>query len=411
MFQGWWVVGTHFTVQFFVSGFFVYSVPLLFEPVIEAFDTDRTTVNALPSLASLMGLVVSPIAGPLVDRWSARGLMLIGVASLVAGLLALSLATDIRVFVAAGAVLFAMAQGLLGPMTGSAVVSRWFTASRGRALGFAAIGTSAGGILLPFALGYALSGVGWRVALQGLAVIVAVVSFPLVLKRFWDHPEECDLEPEPAAVGRRAVPSNEGVAPMTNLELLRLPSFWLFTLALGLFLACYTASLANLGQFGGDLGIESIQIPSLIMTLSACGIAGKLGFGYLADRVPLRLLLWVVIAGTAAGLGVFSTEPSMPLLLVGCGLLGMASGGILPVWNAMVPQLFGLANFGRAMGLMAPVMGVVITPAYPLLGYVRDSAGSYVPAFQGAIGVLVAAALFLVPLRMDPAKPASRGEA
>jgi MFS family permease len=406
MFKGWWIVTTHFTVQFFVSGFFIYSVPLLFEPVIEAFDTDRTTVNYLPSLASLLGLVVSPIAGPLVDRWSARGLMLIGVASLVAGLLVLSTATDIRVFVAAGALLFSMAQGLLGPMTGSAVVSRWFTASRGRALGFAAIGTSAGGILMPFALGYALPDVGWRVALQGLAALVAVVSFPLVLTRFWDHPEELGLAPEPAATGRSAAPNNEGLAPMTSGQLLRLPSFWLFTLALGLFLACYTASLANLGQFGGDLGLASTQIPRLIMTLSACGIVGKLGFGYLADRAPLRLLLWIVIAFTAVALGVFSLAPGLSLLLVGCGLLGIASGGILPVWNAMVPQLFGLANFGRAMGLMAPVMGLVITPAYPVLGFIRDSAGSYVPAFQGAIGILVIAALFLVPLRTESVEAA-----
>jgi MFS family permease len=402
MFQGWWVVGTHFTVQFFVSGFFIYSVPLLFEPVIEAFGTDRTTVNGLPSLASLLGLVVSPIAGPLVDRWSARGLMLVGVAALVAGLLLLSLATDIRVFVAGGAVLFSIAQGLLGPMTGSAVVSRWFTASRGRALGYAAIGTSAGGILMPFALGFALPGVGWRVALQILAALVALISFPLVLTRFWDHPSERGLDPEPASAEHPTTTGNEGLAPMTNAQLLRLPSFWLFTLSLGFFLACYTASLANLGQFRGDLGLESTQLPRLIMTLSACGIAGKLGFGYLADRAPLRLLLWVVIAGTALALGIFSFEPAMPLLLLGCGLLGAASGGILPVWNAMVPQLFGLANFGRAMGLMAPVMGLVITPAYPLLGFVRDSAGSYVPAFQGAIGVLVFAALFLIPLRTEP---------
>jgi MFS family permease len=143
------------------------------------------------------------------------------------------------------------------------------------------------------------------------------------------------------------------------------------------------------------------------MTLSACGILGKLTFGYLADRIPLRLGLWAAIGGTAAALAVFSLEPSMPILLLGCGLLGISSGGILPVWNAMVPPLFGLANFGRAMGLMAPVMGVMITPAYPLLGHVRDTTGSYVPAFQGAIIVLVAAALFLLPLRLERSEPAT----
>ena len=45
MFKGWWGVGTHFSVQFFATGFFVYSLPLLFDTLVEAFDTDLTTIN------------------------------------------------------------------------------------------------------------------------------------------------------------------------------------------------------------------------------------------------------------------------------------------------------------------------------------------------------------------------------
>ena len=404
MFAGWWVVGTHFTVQFFVTGFFIYSLPLLFEPVIQAFGTDRTTVNYLPSLAALIGLFVAPLAGPLVDRWSAKGLMLIGAVAMIVGLVAMSLATRIAVFVGVGAVLFGAANILLGPMTGSAVVSRWFTASRGRALGIAAIGTSAGGILLPILMGHALETVGWRQAMQGVALASALVGVPLLLFRFWNHPEDRGLSAEPHADGRAAAPAASGGdvtdPASTTRGILGRRDFWLFAIALGIFLAVYSATLANLGQFGGDLALEVDQIAGLVSLIAIAGIFGKLAFGYLADRIPLKLGLYAAIGATVVALVILSLQPSYPGMVLASIAFGLAAGGILPVWNAMVPAIFGVSNFGRAMGLMSPVISVLVTPAFPLAGYVRDVSGSYVPAFQGFIGALALAALLLLPLRV-----------
>lgn len=404
MYAGWWIVATHFTVQFFASGFFVYSLPLLFEPMIQTFDTDRATVNGLPSLATLLGMVVAPLAGPLVDRWSARGLMLIGTLAMVLGLFGMSVATGIGQLVVVGAVCFSIANTLVGPLTGSAVVSRWFVEARGRALGIAAIGTSAGGILLPMAIGVSLESVGWRQLLQLIAVGVLVFALPLVLFRFWDQPADRGLEAAGAArptTGGAGGGGRDEPEPATSGEILRRPAFWLLSVCLGLFLAAYTATLANLGQFGGDLGVEPERIGQLVGTLAVAGIVGKLSFGYLADRLPLKIGLTMAIGATAVALFVFSLEPDYPLMLLGGVAMGLASGGILPVWNALVAAIFGVANFGRAMGLMSPVLSLLITPAFPILGAVRDATGSYVPAFQGLAGVLLLAVLLLIPLRVE----------
>ncbi|MBJ22640.1 MAG: MFS transporter [bacterium] len=398
MFQGWWIVGTHFTAQLFVSGFFIYSLPLLFPAVIVDFSTDATTVNLLPSAASLLGLVVAPLTGPLVDRWSARGLMIIGTLCLVLGLLGLSFAQSILQFVVIGAVFFSIAQILLGPLAGSAVVSRWFTSTRGRALGIAAIGTSIGGILLPKGLGQALSTVGWRTGLQGIALASAVFVLPLLVFRFWDQPSDRGVEAE--ADGEAAgAPQTHGELA-TNKEILTRPAFWLFTLSLGFFLASYTATLANIGQFCADLGFPADAAENLIPVLALCGIFGKLGFGYLADRIPLKVGLIAAIGTTGLSLVLFSLEPSYSVMLVAAAAMGVASGGILPVWNAIVPVIFGVQNFGRAMGWMMPVIGILVTPSYLIAGAIRDSSGSYVLAFQVFLGVLGAAVLLILPLRV-----------
>ncbi len=405
MFQGWWIVGTHFTAQLFVTGFFIYSLPLLFPAVIAEFSTDATTVNSLPSAASLLGLVVAPLAGPLVDRWSARGLMIIGTFCLVLGLLGLSLSQTILQFVVLGAIFFSIAQILLGPLAGSAVVSRWFTATRGRALGIAAIGTSIGGMLLPKGLGLALSTVGWRVGLQGIALLSALFILPLLFFRFWNDPSERGAEAETSPEAMGSAGSESTLA--TNREILERPAFWLFTLSLGFFLASYTATLANIGQFCADLGFKENAAENLIPLLALCGIFGKLGFGYLADRIPLKIGLLAAIGATAFSLTLFSYEPSYPLMLVGAAAMGVASGGILPVWNAIVPVIFGVQNFGRAMGWMMPVIGILVTPSFLIVGYIRDSTGSYVMAFQVFLGVLVVAALLVLPLRAEEPESAS----
>lgn len=405
MFQGWWVVGTYFTIQIFIVGFFTYSYPLLFEPVSKDFGADVQTMNYLPTVAGLLGLFLAPLAGPLVDKWSAKGLMLIGLASMIVGLLGMASARSVMQFAVIGGVTFGIANTLLGPMSGSAVISRWFTSTRGRALGIAAIGTSIGGIIMPLVVADAVATTGWRGGLRMIALATALIAVPLLLFRFWDRPSDRGLAPELATVGSAAI-AGDDEPPATSRQILGRPAFWFFTLSLSLLLGCYTSMLANLGQFQADLGIAVSDAKWVFPSLAVAGIFGKLGFGYLADRIPLKLGLAAAIGLTAAATYLFSLAPSHAVILGGGVILGVATGGMLPVWNAMVPAIFGVANYGRTMGLMMPIIGVVVTPSFALVGALRDVTASYILGFQISLGILFLALLLLVPLRVGPASEA-----
>lgn len=405
MFQGWWVVATHFVVQLCVVGFYTYGLPLFVPVVIEEFSTDVETINRLFAVQVTFGAIVTLVAGPLVDRWSARGLLLIGVASLVAGLVALSLATSAMAFVLLGGFFLGLTGPLCGPMTGSAVVSRWFTASRGRALGFAAIGTSAGGVLVPFLLSIGIEAWGWRFSMQAFAVVVCLVAFPLLLLRFWNRPADVGAVPEPMP-GQSDAPPPGSEAAMTVPEILRAPSFWLLTLSLAAFITSYAAPLANIAQFWADVGLPAEYNGRLLPLLAASGICGKLGFGALADRIPLKVAFIAAIGATATALAILTFEPGLPGLALSAIVLGFASGGLLPVWSALVPRLFGVASFGRAMGLMGPVISLASVTGFAVIGRVRDATGSYVPAYQGFVVVLLVAALIVLPLRVGTAEGA-----
>jgi MFS family permease len=87
----------------------------------------------------------------------------------------------------------------------------------------------------------------------------------------------------------------------------------------------------------------------------------------------------------------------MSRLVAGSLILGLGGGGMLPVWSSLLAQVYGVLNYGRVMGLMAPVLLPfnLLTP--PLAGWVRDISGSYDLAFMGFV-LLLLLAVAMIPL-------------
>ena len=80
-----------------------------------------------------------------------------------------------------------------GPLPNQVMLSRWFDAGRGKAMGIAYLGIGVGGALVPL-LAHALTeALGWRTALQVLGVLMIAIAFPLAF-----------FVREPEAEGRRA---------------------------------------------------------------------------------------------------------------------------------------------------------------------------------------------------------------
>ena len=406
MFYGWVIVVGVFVVQFFMVGFFIYGFPLLVDPVQKEFDSSVTEVVLGISIGAWTGAVISPLAGSLVDKWSARGLIVIGTLSLAASLYLMSICQGVYQFAAVSAVLLAAANVLVGPITGSALVSRWFSASRGRALGVAATGTSVGGLIVPFLLENSIASMGWRGALQLLAACVVVLVLPLMIFGLRDHPSELGLHPDGAESAVSAAVAAPVSREWTTGEVLRSPSFWLIGVSLGLLFLAYVGVLANLHKYATELGIEAGNATRLIQTIAVTGFIGKLVFGWAADRISLRVGLWLAQGLAAIGIAILSLEPGYTTMVLTASLMGLAAGGMLPVWGAMVGAEFGVASYGRVMGLMMPVIAPFAGAGPILAGLSVDMTGSYSIALRGFVGVLMIGAMLLIPLHLATEQPA-----
>ncbi|MFT5333353.1 MAG: MFS family permease, partial [Halioglobus sp.] len=243
MFYGWRVVSGAFVAQMFVLGFFAYSASLLVAPVRAEFDASLEQVMYSLGAGTVLGLVVTPIAGIMIDRFPVRWLMVAGTIVFSAGLWAIAQSESISEYVILFGLTMALANGFAGAMSASTVISRWFTVSRGRALGIAALGTSAGGIIVPKLISSTLVDSSWRVALEQLSMWSLIIMLPIVILTIRGKPTDVGLTAE--ASGSAAQPSSELDRPMSLKQIVINPGYWFLGLSLGLLFSSYSAVLAN----------------------------------------------------------------------------------------------------------------------------------------------------------------------
>lgn len=398
MFYGWWIVLVGLIVQAVGAGTVSYSYSVVAHYLGQEFQAGRMAMMAGITGCTLVGGLVSPTLGTLADRHPMRLLMVAGALSLAIGFNALSFTTAVWQVAVCYALFMSSATMLLGPLTATTLIARWFSGRRGVALGIAAVGTSLGGFLFPPLLHSLMSGFGWRVACRVLGLLILGLTVPLAWFIVLDHPADKGLHPDGAHdIGAHAAPATtEG--HLSTAAILRRAEFWLIALGVGVLFAVYTAVLTNLVPFAVGRGLTAARAAMLVSLLSMAGIVGKLAFGLAADRVDLRLALAVAMLLVCLALALFRAVDPSWLLWCGSAALGLAAGGMLPVWGAMLGKAFGVANYGRAMGLMTPVLMPFTLVSPPLAGRIFDVTGDYRLVFEIFFVAVVVSAMALTRL-------------
>ena len=223
---------------------------------------------------------------------------------------------------------------------------------------------------------------GWRGALQVLGILIILLALPLAYF-VRDEPASARTNDARATVGKPA-----DLAPMGGI--FRNPAFYL--LALG--------SMCSIGAVGGtnqhlklflslDMQFSQTAAASIASTVLACSIAGRLLMGWLADRIPRKhvmILIYTLIAGSIPLLFFADTPAALYAFAV---IFGIGLGGEYMIIPLMAAELFGVRVLGRLMGVILTADGVAEATFPMLVGYLRDTTGSYRTGFV----VLIALAL------------------
>ena len=362
-----------------------YSFAAFFRSFATEFSADRADVSLVFGISGLLYFLLGAAAGMLADRFGPRVVCAAGMLCIAAGLLASSFARSMPAIYAAWGAGLGIGIGLVyAPSIAS--VPPWFVRRRAFAAGIASTGIGVGTLALPLVATAAIDALGWRQALQVLAVAVAVVGVGATLL----------LRRAPAAA-----PAGTAAAGMTLREALRSRRFW------WMYLACVFAApamfipFAHVSAAARDLGIGEARAVGLVGLIGIGSIVGRFAIGGFADRIGRIASIALLEASLGACYLLWLAAGGYGALAVFALWLGLSYGGIVSLMPAICMDLFGARAVSSILGTLysGAAFGNLLGPV--VAGAVFDRSGSYVPVIWACLVLAALSAIASAQLLRD----------
>ena len=393
--SAWLVVAVSSVGLFFHFGsLLVNAFGVFLTTLCDQFNWSRGQVSGAFALATLAAMLTMPLTGWLTDRFGSRRPILVCMAVFGALYASLSFLTPHLWHLYAVFLIL----GLVGPGTSAvphaSLISRWFTGRRGLALGLAMSGTATGGVIWPRATQALIDQFGWRNAYAisgGAALLVAVPLLLLFLK-----------EPSAPVRSSRQSAADGAADGLTRGEALRSSLLWLLLFAFVIVSMSIQACMIHLIPMLKDRGMTAASAALASSLFGLAGIVGRLGIGYLLDKLPAERVPAIAFSVVAAGIFLLFAGATGASAYAAAMLIGFGYGSESATIPYLVGRYFGLRSFGEIYSYLfiTVPLGGALGPL--LMGAAFDRNGSYQLALLFCGVATVVAALVLLRLGSYP---------
>ena len=402
----------------------------------------RTAVSVAVSLGGVCAVALSPVVGPLIDRYGAG--IVVGVSTGIAGLCALGLGSVSQigffylVYVPGRAVFASPLE--LGTAT---AVSNWFIRRRPFALAVNHISQGSGLALMPLVAQAIIGAWSWQTAWYALGVWTLVIGVLPAIMLMARRPEDLGLEADsgarrgaspagaagaagiagttgtagasaPAGVDAPARPPASAPRPrsaadevnFTLRQAMAARSFWLMMLfAFAGFIVQAGVSLHQVPHFE-DQGIPDSVAVWTASTFAISQVPASILWSLIAQRMAARFVMPAAGMVVAGGAAVTAYAGDIAAGVAGAFILGFGVGGLHIISRLTWADYFGRLHLGaiRSWGLAAQVAGQALGPT--AAGLAVDWTDTYQGVFI-AFGVNLAVVSLLMLSATRPGSPAA----
>ena len=411
MFRGWMMAGVGALVNALGAVPLFQGMPVLNPVLRNAFGWSAGQMSWAFAVTRIEGGILGPFEGLLIEKVGPKWMVFIGLTILGLGFLLLS---QIQQLWQLYAVFFIMS---VGTTLGSwlpilTLVNQWFTRHRSRAMAVVMEGFALGGIVFPLLLAWAIGGVdpdiseryGWRTSTFFIGILLMALAFPLS-RSIHNRPADLGLLPDgdspelPAASPAEAMVTRSEIEGegYTWQEAVRTRSFWLISFGHAAATVATMSVFVHLGLMLDDRGFSLGAISVVIAVFTVMTSISMLIAGYLGERIPIRLVIFVFSSLLGVAILILVLAHSMEMLVLFAVLFGIGFGGRDPTTAAIRGIYFGRRAFAVITGLsMVPVN--ILSLIGPLFaGYIRDATGTYdIPFLTIAAVSFFGSGLFLL---------------
>jgi MFS family permease len=393
IFYGWWVVAVAFLNLFFVVGIIFYGFPVFYASFVESLGFTRAQLTQGFLLGFLIiGLPFGLLAGAVIDRIGARWVIITGAGFVGISLLLMARMTKLWQYEAL-CVLEVLGYVFAGPIANQVLVSRWFRARRGRAMGFAYLGLGSGGAVAPLLVNHLIRTYGWRHALEIIALALMAVLLPVGIWITRSTPEKSGLPPDGESLGNSPNTATEAITSSGVVEAVGTTNFWLILLGSTLAIGAIGSVIQHFILFLKDQGYSATVASRFSTGLLAASLAGRILIGYAVDHVQKKnaMALFYFLMGASVLLLRIPRQPAAAWMFA--LVFGFSMGADYMLVPLVTAESFGTASLGKLLALI--IMGYSLGQwGLPwVVGKLFDASHSYdlawnITALAGMIGGL-----------------------
>jgi len=393
LYHGWFVVALAFVVAAFSWGLGFYGLGIYLVVLRDRFGWSAADIASAITFYYILGAALTFLfVGPAFDRYGVRRVVAVGALALAGSVAALPLVTELWHVHA----IFAFMSIGWATMSGAAVniiVAPWFDRRRGFAVSLALNGASAGGLVMAPLLIFLIDRFGLAPALGLVAALTVAVLLPLLALIAREKcPDQHDRDDAPV---RSARPAVQYVPPFSARKIMREPNFIAISLPFALGLVAQVGFLTH--QVAFLLPMTGAVAAGWIVSLSTCAaILGRLVTGLFVDRVDRRVVSCGNFLVQVLAMAILISASSLPMLIVGCALFGLAVGNLVSLPGLIVQQEFPTRDFARIVSMIVAINQFAFAFGPALLGRLQQPDGSYTRALMACLLMEAAAAVIVM---------------
>jgi MFS family permease len=406
-FHGYNIVAACFVSQgVMIGGMFAYGV--FFAELESEFGWSRATISGASSLSFMILGLLGIVAGKLSDHIGPRLLMVLSAVFFGVGYsLLYVIEAPWQLFLFYG-VLVGIGYSTHDVVTLS-TIARWFVRRRGMMTGIAKTGTGTGQLLVPLAAASLIAAYGWRTA----ALVVGLVSLLILLvvaQAMRRDPQSMGQHPDGIEIGDDGARGTAVEIGLTLAEAVVTRQFWILCVVQLSVMYCLMTVMIHIVPHATDLGVAPAVAATILSSIGAVSIAGRLTIGTLADRLGGRRSMMICFGILLASFALLQSFEMTWMLFVFAAVYGFAHGGFFTVMSPTLAEFFGTGSHGVIFGIVL-FSGMVGGAVGPLLaGFLFDTSGTYEVVFLiltgfATLGLLMA--FVLRPLVLPSAVRAS----
>jgi MFS transporter, OFA family, oxalate/formate antiporter len=352
---------------------------------------DDVTASLPFTVAAATFAFMMIFAGRAQDKYGPRIIALIGGIIFGAGILASGFTKNPAVMVITFGIIGGIGIGL-GYSATTPCAIKWFDSSRkGVISGIVVSGVGLAPVYMAPLTAYLLNkyDIQQTFIILGIIALLAIVVFSLLLKN----------PPEGYIPAKATTSDNKtNITSAKNLswsEILKTKHFYLLWI---IYLMSATAGLMLIAHMASIAGSQAAWKAGfiLVVILSVFNALGRIAGGYLSDIIGRKSAMILLFLIQAVNMFLFSFYTTIPTLIIGASIAGLAYGSLFSLMPSITADFFGIKNLGVNYGLVFTGWGIAAVIGPILGGYVKNHLGNYNMSYMVSGVLLILGTLFVI---------------